>query len=135
MLPHMGKLSRAVVSRNESGFWQGSSWYLDEVHVTDPDGHQFLFPCFDWVSAAVPYELTFCDKPSISYSIAVTTASSRGAGTDSNVFCTLCGSVAETAEMPLEKSNHRDKFERGATDVFLVRGKDLGQLRKAKKVV
>ena len=133
MLPSMGRLLRVIVSRNDAGF--GASWYLDDINVTDPDGQQFFFPCFDWVAAGKAYDLQHSLLPAVSYSIAVTTATTRGAGTDSSVFCTLIGSAGlESNEMSLDKSNHFNLFERGQIDVFVVRCRDLGQLTKFKQV-
>ena len=50
----------------------------------------------------------------------VVTGRARGAGTDSNVFCTLFGSDGSSSgEFQLSKSlEHADKFESGRTDTF-----------------
>lgn len=58
----------------------------------------------------------------VMYEVSVHTSDFRGAGTDANVFVTITGANGDTGPRKLAKSKtHRDKFERGRTDVFDVR--------------
>lgn len=60
------------------------------------------------------------------------TGTKRGAGTDSNVFMTMYGSLGDSGERELRKSNNRNKFEDGQVDEFKVKAVDLGDLEKIK---
>lgn len=60
------------------------------------------------------------------------TGTKRGAGTDSNVFMTIYGSMGDSGERELRKSNNRNKFEDGQVDEFKVKAVDLGDLEKIK---
>lgn len=49
----------------------------------------------------------------------VITGDVSGAGTDANVFLIIFGEYGDSGEIPLKNSEtHKDKFERGHTDVF-----------------
>lgn len=48
------------------------------------------------------------------YTVTVTTGDVYGAGTDANVFITLCGDMGDTGERKLSKSENSNKFERGS---------------------
>lgn len=68
----------------------------------------------------------------VTYEVKVVTSKERGAGTDNNVFLTLHGSTGACKEQALTKSQtHRNKFERGQTDIFLIECQDLGKLSEA----
>ena len=57
-----------------------------------------------------------------SYKVNVTTGDKRGSGTDANVFMTIFGENGDTGEIPLKQSEtYKDKFEKGHTDVFLLK--------------
>ena len=67
------------------------------------------------------------------YKIHVKTGAVSGAGTDANVSCVLFGVRGESRTLKLKSSEtHRDKFERGHTDVFEVELPDLGQLTRCR---
>lgn len=67
------------------------------------------------------------------YSVTVTTGHKRGAGTDANVFLEVYGANGSTGKRPLRKSStHRNKFEKGNDDVFVIEACDLGRLSRIK---
>jgi hypothetical protein len=71
-------------------------------------------------------------SPSFLYEISVVTGSDVGAGTDSNVYCTLFGNicVGSSGEFPLISSaENSDAFETGATDTFQhISARSLGRI-------
>eukprot|EP00911_Craspedida_sp_UC1_P001432 UC1_evm2s1078 len=65
----------------------------------------------------------------IDYEVRVITGKVKGAGTDANVYIDITGQYGDTGARKLAKSStHRDKFEKGHTDVFTVEAVDLGEL-------
>nr|XP_056710895.1 oxygen-regulated protein 1 [Euleptes europaea] len=65
------------------------------------------------------------------YIIKVYTGDKRGAGTDANVHIILFGDKDSSQLIQLNKSlDHRDPFERGKTDTFKIKTKDVGTLQK-----
>ncbi|KAF3701896.1 Lipoxygenase -like proteiny domain-containing protein 1 [Channa argus] len=67
------------------------------------------------------------------YKVTVTTGDMYGAGTDANVFLTIYGTVGDTGERKLNKSEtNSNKFERGAVDIFTIEAVDLGDVFKIK---
>ena len=66
------------------------------------------------------------------YRIDVVTGRDFGAGTDSNVFCTLTGELGlSSGEFQLSNSLlHLNKFERGQTDTFEYCCVSLGRIRE-----
>ena len=70
--------------------------------------------------------------------VKVTTSDIKLAGTDSNVYITLCGeSFSDSGsrllkESPAGADSNKDKFERGKTDRFLLLSFDLGIITKIK---
>ena len=56
------------------------------------------------------------------------TSDIRSAGTDANVFMIMFGDKGDSGELALKNSEtHRDKFERGQTDVFTFKMLSLGK--------
>ena len=52
----------------------------------------------------------------------VVTGDLSGSGTDANVFLIIFGEYGDSGEIALENSEtYKDKFERGHTDVFLLK--------------
>ncbi|XP_065836583.1 lipoxygenase homology domain-containing protein 1-like [Oscarella lobularis] len=75
----------------------------------------------------------FLEKECVSYRLSVVTGSVSGAGTDANVFVVLYGEKDDTGVIPLTKSEtHRNKFEQGQTDEFVLEAIDIGKIRKLK---
>ncbi|XP_071500737.1 lipoxygenase homology domain-containing protein 1-like [Diadema antillarum] len=67
------------------------------------------------------------------FNVYVTTCDERGSGTDANVYITLYGENGDTGKHFLKASKtHRDKFERGNTDEFVVEAVDIGELEKVR---
>ena len=63
------------------------------------------------------------------FEIITITGDRMGAGTDANVFVTLYGNRGRTDKIPL-RSKTVDTFERGQSDVFVVDGVNVGQMKK-----
>ena len=56
------------------------------------------------------------------------TGDRRSAGTDANVYLIIFGDKGDSGELSLKNSEtHRDKFERGQTDVFTFKMLSLGE--------
>ncbi len=66
----------------------------------------------------------------IEYTVEVQTGTKMGAGTDANVFLNIFGDYGDTGDRLLEKSNNRNKFERGQTDLFRIEAVTLKNLKK-----
>ena len=66
------------------------------------------------------------------YEVKVHTGDKSGAGTDANVFMTISGTMGDSGERELRKSENRNKFERNQIDTFKVKAVDLGELEKIK---
>ena len=62
------------------------------------------------------------------YIVRVLTGKIRGAGTDANVAVQLYGDSDDSGSIPLEQSEHRNKFEKGQTDTFHITCRPLGKL-------
>ena len=112
----------------------GARWFLDEVTVTCDD-ETVTFPLYSWLpeqEGSGPSTRTLTAGTAVDYEVSVKTANAKKAGTDSNVFLTLYGQHGSTVDRGLEKSREGgNKFERGRTDVFDMKSRDLGALTKA----
>eukprot|EP01050_Picozoa_sp_SAG11_P005916 SAG11_NODE_437_length_9468_cov_12.581385_4_plen_349_part_00 len=93
--------------------------------------HTGLVTCFYW--AQRPYRKTYRTLRIF----AAVCRTERGAGTDANVFCKLVGHKAgrRTGEIQLDdsvraNSRHKNLFERGHCDEFIIASKPLGELLK-----
>ena len=60
----------------------------------------------------------------------VHTGDKFGAGTDANCYLSLYGTLGDSGERQLSKSEHRDKFQRNQTDTFTVECAELGEIYK-----
>lgn len=67
-----------------------------------------------------------------SYIITVNTSDKLGAGTDSNVYIELIGrKKVSSGKLVLDESkSNKNKFEKGKTDVFEIKCRDVGTLRR-----
>uniref|UniRef100_A0A915HDL1 PLAT domain-containing protein n=1 Tax=Romanomermis culicivorax TaxID=13658 RepID=A0A915HDL1_ROMCU len=83
-----------------------------------------------------PKSLPPPDKNKTMYTIAVKTSNVFGAGTDANVFVQLFGENGHSDFIQLKKSiNHRNKFERNHSDVFIFNDmKNLGPISQVAAV-
>lgn len=62
------------------------------------------------------------------YKVIVHTGDIRSAGTDANVSLKIFGDKGDSGDLELKNSEtHRDKFERGQTDIFTFKMLSLGE--------
>eukprot|EP00049_Salpingoeca_infusionum_P008102 m.131391 g.131391 ORF g.131391 m.131391 type:complete len:2461 (+) comp13915_c0_seq1:231-7613(+) len=140
-LPNVGKLRKLRVWHDDKGATSG--WHLDSIELSKIDtGDTYTFHCAQWLATdqddgeiirELPATGPLVKKPLVPllYRVRTFTGSKRGAGTDSNVFVTLFGKHGDSGERPLRKSStHRNKFENGHEDIFLVHALTLGDLSK-----
>ncbi|KAK4470569.1 hypothetical protein MN116_006111 [Schistosoma mekongi] len=67
------------------------------------------------------------------YEVRIITGNKTFAGTDASVYLTLYGVNGDSGERKLTKSlTHRNKFERGQTDIFQMEIVDLGKINKVR---
>ncbi|XP_077208521.1 oxygen-regulated protein 1 [Paroedura picta] len=82
----------------------------------------------------IPLSLITKDESGVDleeYIITVYTGDKRGAGTDASVHIILFGDKDSSQLIQLNKSlDHRDPFERGKTDTFKIKTKNVGRLQK-----
>ena len=65
-----------------------------------------------------------------SYHVHVKTGDVSSAGTDANVYLIIYGAKGDTGQLMLrQSSSHKNKFERGKTDIFKIEATDIGQVR------
>jgi hypothetical protein len=63
------------------------------------------------------------------YMVTIRTGTSSGAGTDSNIYLTIYGTDGNTGEIRLNPLRSNDVFENGATETFIIAGKnEVGQV-------
>ncbi|XP_071103570.1 fatty acid synthase-like [Haliotis cracherodii] len=76
-------------------------------------------------------EIVCRPSATVTYTVKVTTGSAFGAGTDANIFIDLQGDLQKSGKIDLKKSEtQKNKFERGKTDEFLLKTKDVGHLQR-----
>ncbi len=63
------------------------------------------------------------------YTLSVTTGSKIGSGTDANVFIIIYGENTKTEKIPLKKDSG-DPFEKGQTDLIIIKGLNVGEIKK-----
>ena len=65
------------------------------------------------------------------YNVRVYTSDLRNAGTDANVHIVIVGESGDTGKVKLLTSaEHKDKFERGQVDSFVVDAVGLGEIKR-----
>ena len=65
------------------------------------------------------------------YDVRVYTSDVRNAGTDANMHLIIVGENGDTGKVKLASSaEHRDKFERGNVDSFVVEAVELGDIKR-----
>ncbi|XP_056433977.1 lipoxygenase homology domain-containing protein 1 [Gadus chalcogrammus] len=154
----MGVLKKLRIRQDNSN--ANAAWFLERVEITDDkDDTTYYFPCKRWLAIdeddgqvareLVPVDEAFMRKGedddeessttlgleqkamSTTYTLKVKTGEKKYAGTDANVFITLFGIKDDTGMINLKASKtHRNKFELGMTDEFIVEAVDIGQLQK-----
>ncbi|XP_053732656.1 lipoxygenase homology domain-containing protein 1-like isoform X2 [Synchiropus splendidus] len=140
----------------------GAGWFLDRVEIVDnKDDTTYFFPCKRWLAIdeddgqlareLVPVDEAFMKKGdeddedseatlgleqkamSTTYTVRIKTGDKKYAGTDANVFMILYGSKDDTGIINLKASKtHKNKFERGMIDEFVVEAVDIGALKKVR---
>lgn len=71
------------------------------------------------------------------YEVHVKTSDETGAGTDSNIFMSLKGASGELANVELKTyvfDKNKNIFEQNQVDKFVLYTKDIGKVRKNKKL-
>ncbi|KAF6729132.1 Lipoxygenase homology domain-containing protein 1 [Oryzias melastigma] len=128
--------------------------------VDNKDDTTYFFPCKRWLAVdeddgqlareLVPVDEAFMRKGdeddeedseatlgleqkamSTTYTVRIKTGDKKYAGTDANVFMTLYGTKDDTGIINMKASKtHKNKFERGLMDEFIVEAVDIGPLKK-----
>jgi lipoxygenase homology domain-containing protein 1 len=142
---HLGVIRQLEIRFSPATVSLGAKWLLDSVKVsrrakpTDsvPDEiAEVLFIAKRWMNADKNRLLLEATNPAdvCDYAVSIFTGDEFGAGTDGDVFMTLFGDSATSDEIPLEASmTHKDKFERGHEDKFIISTpKPLGSNMKCK---
>ncbi|VDP26141.1 unnamed protein product [Schistosoma curassoni] len=151
--------SKLRIWHNDKG--SSTDWHLNKVEIRKIKTQQYvfvtyIFPCNKWLSrnmdqAALERELIpshmLQDQNGIlqferqispkwlmnTYEVRIITGDKVYAGTDASVYITLFGENGDSGERKLTKSlTHRNKFERGQTDVFQLEIVDLGKINKVR---
>ncbi|XP_018651766.1 putative loxhd1 [Schistosoma mansoni] len=151
--------SKLRIWHNDKG--SSTDWHLNKVEIRKIKTNQYvfvtyIFPCNKWLSrnmdqAALERELIpshmLQDQNGVlqferqlspkwlmnTYEVRITTGDKAYAGTDASVYITLFGENGDSGERKLTKSlTHRNKFERGQTDVFQLEIVDLGKINKVR---
>ncbi|XP_026526062.1 lipoxygenase homology domain-containing protein 1 [Notechis scutatus] len=79
----------------------------------------------------IPLSLVTKEDNGSEYIIKVYTGDKRGSGTDANVHIILFGDMDTSPLIQLKNSlDHRDPFERGKSDTFKIKTKNIGRLQK-----
>lgn len=139
----LGKLTRLKVWHDNNSIF-GADWELDSITVVDPrDGTSTLFNCHSWLSKSKglvkelvpasdgPAELAVEKAVGMDYKVTVVTSKIKHAGTDANVHIILYGEDSDTGKLKLAKSStHRDKFQKGQIDEFVLNAVDVGEIKK-----
>ncbi|XP_016111282.1 lipoxygenase homology domain-containing protein 1 [Sinocyclocheilus grahami] len=152
----LGPLKKLRIRHDNS---HQSAWYLDRVEIVDTkDDTTYYFPCNRWLAVdeddgqiareLVPVDEAFMRKDedeeesgatlgleqkamSTTYTLRIKTGEKKHAGTDANIFAILYGENDDTGLINLKASkSHKNKFEKGMIDEFIVEAVDLGELQK-----
>uniref|UniRef100_A0A3Q3H262 Lipoxygenase homology PLAT domains 1a n=1 Tax=Labrus bergylta TaxID=56723 RepID=A0A3Q3H262_9LABR len=131
----------------------------NEINVCLESGQVYFFPCKRWLAVdeddgqlareLVPVDEAFMKKGddddedsettlgleqkamSTTYTMRIKTGDKKYAGTDANVFTILYGTKDDTGIINLKASKtHKNKFEQGMIDEFIVEAVDIGPLKK-----
>ncbi|KAJ3604783.1 hypothetical protein NHX12_026835, partial [Muraenolepis orangiensis] len=154
----MGVLKKLRIRQDNSR--ANAAWFLERVEIVDnKDDTTYYFPCKRWLAIdeddgqiareLVPVDEAFMRKGddddeessatlgleqkamSTTYTLKVKTGDKKYAGTDANVFIVLFGNKDDTGLINLKASKtHRNKFELGMMDEFIVEAVDIGPLKK-----
>ncbi|MDF0665813.1 MAG: PLAT/LH2 domain-containing protein [Nitrospira sp.] len=122
----LGDLQKVRVSHDSGG--ESPEWYLDTVTVQNQTtGQSWLFPCHRWLNSVQGTSVELLpDTKLTTYEITVVTGDVEGAGTNAGVYIRVSGSKGASE---YELDNPRDNFQRGQTDRFEWKTRDLGELK------
>ncbi|XP_060788698.1 lipoxygenase homology domain-containing protein 1 [Neoarius graeffei] len=153
----LGPLKKLRIHHDNSH--ANSAWYLDRVEIIDTkDETTYYFPCNRWLAVdeddgqtvreLVPVDEALMKKNedeeglgstlgleqkamSTTYTLRIKTGEKKYAGTDANVFVVLYGEYDDTGIINLKASKtHKNKFEQGCIDEFIVEAVNLGELKR-----
>ncbi|KAH8871549.1 Lipoxygenase homology domain-containing protein 1 [Schistosoma japonicum] len=151
--------SKLRIWHNDKG--SATDWHLNKVEIRKIKTRQnvfvtYIFPCNKWLSChmdqaalereLIPSHIIQDQNGKIqlekqitpkwlmnTYEVKIITGNRTFAGTDASVYLTLYGDNGDSGERKLTKSlTHRNKFERGQTDVFQMEIVDLGKINKVR---
>ena len=132
----LGDLEAITIGHDNSGL--GPGWHLDHVEVVDEGtGKEYYFPCEEWLEKGdadglVERRLAVVSagtaKEVHRYKVTVNTSDVKFAGTDANVSIEIIGDEASSGDILL--SNSKNNFERGSSDTFTFKCKNLGHVER-----
>ncbi|XP_078580092.1 lipoxygenase homology domain-containing protein 1-like isoform X2 [Branchiostoma floridae x Branchiostoma japonicum] len=144
---HTFKLRAADIGEIETitiehdGLERKQSWLLESVMITNTASKKsWVFPCNNWLSlfesdcqlSRILYAKGGTKYARTEYEVVTVTGDCRGGGTDANVFVTLYGKKGTTARLPLRNRHKSKTFERGRSDIFVIKAKNVGPLQKVR---
>eukprot|EP00116_Pleurobrachia_bachei_P001013 sb/3461275/ len=140
-----------------SGKGRGDGWHCSKVVARCMDGENgtisYTFPCDRWLDReegdgqlqvdllpervvkqsgeGKEEEVEVKNKLTTEqYTVKVHTGDKFGAGTDANCYISVYGTLGDSGERKLMKSENRDKFQRNQVDTFTIDCVELGELYK-----
>ncbi|XP_013400766.1 lipoxygenase homology domain-containing protein 1 [Lingula anatina] len=136
--PELGNLQQLQIEHD--GLSRSHSWFLEWIKVINMTTKQaWKFECKRWLSL---YEEDYAVKRVLraeelekavaakkAYVITTVTGKGREAGTDCNVYITLCGKGKESPAVHLSPPDKKC-FRKGSADTFNIKTKDVGELNK-----
>jgi len=129
----LGKLTKIFIGHDNSGI--GPGWYLESVSIQNTQsGTIWNFPCNRWFARdeddkSIERELEVNGVPgphASHYKLTISTGSTRGAGTDANVYISMYGSTGKVENRHLDSEPH--SFQRGRVDIFGILTQDIGDI-------
>ncbi|KAF5837533.1 hypothetical protein DUNSADRAFT_4226 [Dunaliella salina] len=139
--PDLGGVAEIEIEHDNSGLKSG--WHCEQVVVEDETAQtRAAFPCDRWLATdeddgKIRRRLKARAPSSdiTSYRVTAMTSDIKGAGTDANVFISLCGEQdGKEVWGPSQRlEGSKNNFERSQVDTFLLKKqKSLGELKKIK---
>jgi len=132
----LGDLEAITIGHDNRGI--GAGWHLDHVEVVDEGtGKEYYFPCEAWLDknegdGLIERRLSVAKQGTAKdvsrYKITVNTSDVKFSGCDANVSAEIVGDRGSSGELVL--SNSKNNFERGASDVFTFKCKNLGVIER-----
>mmetsp|Transcript_22009 Transcript_22009/g.66009 ORF Transcript_22009/g.66009 Transcript_22009/m.66009 type:complete len:2411 (+) Transcript_22009:238-7470(+) len=139
---NLGELQKLQIRHDNRG--RNPSWLLGSVDISDGT-KTYTFPCNKWLSRTKGDKLLHRELPVrrdediggaiqgtvTRYDVRVYTSDIRHAGTDARMHLIIMGVNGDTGKIHLKTSaDHRDKFERGNMDSFVVESVGVGEIKK-----